>query len=288
LHGTRVIRNDHHDAPATWSFEPGEPIVPGYHAWNCLGRGERCETWLAWSYDRFAPAVVKLLVPADIGDAASVIALQREARILARMSHPFLPRLYEDASETALPHIVLEYAEGPPLSTMLRNQGPFNPTDAATLGLQILMALHHVHTLGFAHLDVKPSNVVFRDGRVVLVDLGLARPIGSPAPSGPAWGTDGYMSPEQADKLPTAIVSDIYGLGVTLATLVTNREPLAPGLAMKWRPSSRAGDRLKNAIAQLCAVDPADRPHDARAAMVLLRTVRPGLEPPWPGFASPH
>jgi eukaryotic-like serine/threonine-protein kinase len=286
LHGKSVRSSGDQDAPTQWSFEPGDPIGSGYQAWNCLGRGERCETWLAWSTDRFAPAVVKLLVPSDVGDAVSISALRREARILALMSHPFLPRLYEDATDTELPHLVLEYAEGPPLSAMLDDEGRLSPTDAATFGLQILMALHHLHSLGFAHLDVKPGNVVFRDGRIVLIDLGLARPLGSPAPSGPPWGTDDYMAPEQADKQPTSVASDIYGVGATLATLVTNRTPPPAGSPMQWRPTSRVGDRLKTAIATLCAVDPADRPTDARAAMALLRTVRPSLEPPWPAFIN--
>jgi eukaryotic-like serine/threonine-protein kinase len=286
LHGNPVRTNNDGDTQIGWSFEPGDVIAPGYQAWNCLGRGERCETWLAWSSERFAPAVVKLLVPSDVGDAASVSALRREAQILARMSHPFLPRLYEDSTDTDLPHLVLEYAEGPPLSTMIGTKGPFSPTDAATLGLQILMALHHLHALGFAHLDVKPGNVVFRDGRIVLIDLGLARPLGSPAPSGQAWGTEGYMAPEQADKQPTSVAGDIYGVGATLATLVTNRTPPVAGSPMRWRPTSRVGDRLKTAITELCAVDPADRPCDARAAMSVLRTVRPGLEPPWPPFTN--
>jgi eukaryotic-like serine/threonine-protein kinase len=288
LHGAAVRTNTHEDAPAQWSFEPGDEIAPGYRAWNCLGHGERCETWLAWSSDRFAPAVVKLIVPNDVGDASSAAALKREAQILARMSHPFLPRLYEDATGAERPYLVLEYAEGPSLHTIVRDDGPFSPTDTATLGLQILMALHHMHALGFAHLDVKPGNVVFRDGRVVLVDLGLARPLDSLAPSGPAWGTDDFMAPEQAAKEPTAIASDIYGLGATLAMLVTGRTPPSPGHPMVWRPTSRVGDRLKTAIGTLCAVDPADRPLDTQAAMVLLRTVRPGLEPPWPAFASPQ
>jgi eukaryotic-like serine/threonine-protein kinase len=284
----QTVNQPDDDDASVWPFQPGEPVVPGYDAWVCFGRGDRCETWLTWSCDRFAPAVVKLVVPADVADPPSIAALAREARILDGMTHPFLPRLYHDGTRDERPHLVLEYVEGPSLEAMIHDVGAFSPTDAATIGIQILMALHYLHSSGFAHLDVKPANIVFRDGRPVLVDLGLARALGSLAPAGPPWGTDDYMAPEQAAKEPTSIASDLYGLGATLTALVTTRTPPRPGTPLVWRPSSQVGARLKTAIEHLRAPNPADRPSSAKAAMLLLRTVRPSLAPPWPPFADPQ
>jgi eukaryotic-like serine/threonine-protein kinase len=270
-----------------WSFEPGALIVGDYRAWSCLGRGERCETWLAWSDRRFAPAVVKLLVPDDVGDPSSVKALAREARILARMSHPFLPRLYQDGTSRRMPFIALEYVEGPTLEHMVDAEGVFSPTDTATIGLQILMALFHLHQSGLAHLDVKPGNVMMRNRRIVLIDLGLVRPIGSPAPDGPAWGTDAFMAPEQAERAPASVAMDLYGVGATLAVLAGGRLPPPPGSPIDWRPRSGVGVRLVAAIEQFRSVDPEQRPQTVTDAMVLLRTIRPSLTPPWPVFADP-
>ncbi len=283
---TQEPPRDRAQGTVQWSFQPGEPIVPGYVAWTCLGRGERCETWLSWSLVRTAPAVVKLLGPSDVTKPRSISALTREAGLLTKLSHPFLPRLYEDGTSTDHPHVVLEYVEGPTLGNVLESEGPFSPTDATTIGLQILMALDYLHRSGLAHLDVKPDNVIFRDGRIVLIDLGLVRPIGSPAPSGPVWGTEAYMAPEQASRKPATAAADIYGLGATLAELVTNRRPPLPGSELRWRPASGAGKRLATVIEALLHTDPDRRPRCARSAMVALRTIRPTIEPPWPAFVD--
>jgi eukaryotic-like serine/threonine-protein kinase len=270
-----------------WNFTEGEEIVEGVLAWQRLASGERCETWLAWSSPRCAPVVVKLLCTDDMGDDSAVSALAREARLLRRVSHPFLPRLYDDGTTASRPHLVMEYVEGPSLAQMLDEEGTFSPTDVATIGLQVAMALHHLHELGIAHLDVKPGNVMMRGGRIVLIDLGGSRTIGSTAPRGPAWGTEDYMAPEHAAGFPAAALSDIYSLGATLAELVTGRRPPAATNVTKWRTRSAAGERLLAAIDTLRSMDPACRPASARDAMVLLRTVRADITPPWPPFVLP-
>jgi eukaryotic-like serine/threonine-protein kinase len=267
-----------------WNFIEGEEIVQGVLAWRCLAEGERCETWLAWSSARCAPVVVKLLCTDDVGDEIAVSALAREARLLQRVSHPFLPRLYEDATTASRPHLLMEYVEAPSLTQMLDDEGTFHPTDAATIGLQLAMALHHLHQLGIAHLDVKPGNVMLRGGRIVLIDLGGSRRIGSPAPPGPAWGTEDYMAPEHAAGHPAAAASDIYSLGATLAELVTGRRPPTATNVLRWTTRSAAGERLLAAIETFRSADPACRPASARDAMVLLRTVRADITPPWPPF----
>jgi serine/threonine protein kinase len=270
-----------------WNFTAGEEIVDGVLAWKCLGSGERCETWLAWSSSRYAPVVVKLLCTSDVGNDIAVSALAREVSLLQRVSHPFLPRLYDDGTAASRPHLVMEYVEGPSLAHMLDDEGAFNPTDVATIGLQLAMALHHLHELGIAHLDVKPGNTVMRGRRIVLIDLGGSRRIGSAAPPGPAWGTEDYMAPEHAAGHPAAVLSDIYSLGATLAELATGRCPPPAGIVLKWKPRSAAGERLLVAIEMLRSADPTCRPATARDAMVLLRTVRADITPPWPPFVRP-
>ena len=268
-----------------WNYSEGDTIVDDVAAWRCLSSGDRCDTWLGWSSDRCAPVIIKLVREDEAHDAVAVSALAREVRIMARLSHPFLPTLYRDGTASFPPHFVMEYVEGPSLAQILAVDGTFSPTDTVTLGLQIAMALHYLHHLGIAHLDVKPGNVVLRDGRVVLIDLGGSRPIGSPAPSGPVWGTENYMAPEYANRGPASIAVDLFALGATLAELVSGRTPGAHG-GLRWKPRSNAGWRLAHAIEQLCAADPRARPADVGAAMTLLRTVRPDVVPPWPSFVT--
>ncbi len=133
----------------------GSPLVPGHAAWERLGVGHRCETWLAWSGELFAPAVVKL-------------------------PHPVLPRLYADGTHADEPYVVVEYVDGPALGDAVADDGPLAPLDVAVLRWQLLAGLRTLHARGVAHLDLKPDNVVLRAGRPVLVDFGSARPLGAP------------------------------------------------------------------------------------------------------------
>lgn len=89
--------------------------------------------------------------------------------------------------------------------------------EAANLGAQLLPALMALHSRGLAHLDVKPDNVVLRDGRPVLIDFGSARRIGSEQPPGHPVGTEGYASPAQEACEPVSAEMDLYSLGQTLS-----------------------------------------------------------------------
>ncbi|MFL6191946.1 MAG: protein kinase domain-containing protein [Actinomycetes bacterium] len=88
----------------------------------------------------------------------------------------------------------------------LADEGPFHPIDVLLVGMQLAAALGHLHDRGLARLDVKPGNVVLRDGRPVLIDLGLARPVGEPAGrhrrGSPPWMAPGTQAFDTADDGP--------------------------------------------------------------------------------------
>jgi serine/threonine protein kinase len=197
----------------SWSWSPGHELAPGLLAWALLGDGQRCETWLAWDVGRWCPVAVKLPRPAPASPSPrpaaatrAVAALAREAQVAGPTAHPAIRRLLESRLDQPLPHLVFEYVEGPTLDDALADEGPFHPIDVLLVGMQLAAALGHLHDRGLAHLDVKPGNVVMRDGRPVLIDLGLARPVGGPAP---AWlaAVDGPPErswPQLAGPPPTA------------------------------------------------------------------------------------
>ena len=155
----------------SWNWSPGHELAPGLLAWALLGDGRRCETWPAWDLGRWCPVAVKLPRPGS--SARAVAALAQEAQVAGPVAHPGIRRLLESRLDQPLPHLVFEYVEGPTLDDALADDGPFHPVDVLLTGMQLAAALGHLHGRGLAHLDVKPGNVVLREGRPVLIDLGL-------------------------------------------------------------------------------------------------------------------
>jgi serine/threonine protein kinase len=210
----------------SWNWSPGHELAPGLLAWALLGDGRRCETWLAWDLGRWCPVAVKLPRPGS--SAGAVAALAQEAQVAGPVAHPGIRRLLESRLDQPLPHLVFEYVEGPTLDDALADDGPFHPVDVLLTGMQLAAALGHLHGRGLAHLDVKPGNVVLREGRPVLIDLGLARPVGQ-APAGRhRRGSPPWMAPEQVRRLPASPGMDLFALGAVLFELATGTQAFEP------------------------------------------------------------
>ena len=258
---------DDEDGEPLWSYAEGDAMPGGHRAWDRLGVGLRCETWLVWSPRLCAPAVLKLARPHQADHPRAARTLRREVAALTDNPHPVLPRLYADGTTEAVPWIALEYVDGPSLADELDDAGPLAAPDAALLGIQLLTGLSALHRRGLAHLDVKPDNVLLRDGRPVLIDFGSAREIGRAQPAGHPVGTLGYAPPEMEACEPITAAMDMYALGVTL------------------REVSAGPDALADAIDRLCAEDPQRRPAVAEALSILGRHV-PHDAAPWPPWAT--
>jgi serine/threonine protein kinase len=254
----------------TDTVSPGDVLVPGFVAHAALGGGHRCASWLCWSTRQAAFVTVKIVRPGQLGNQRARAAIRREAAVLHELAHPGIPRLLHAEPDAPWPHLVTEFVEGPTLSAAVDEEGPWAEEDVACLGIQLACALHYLHTVaGVVHLDVKPSNIVLRDGRPVLIDFGTAAPVGATAPAGPARGTRGYMAPEQVRRRPASPGMDIHALGVTLGVLLGAR-PSALALSV---------DRLREA-------DPARRIPSAWAAAQLLdRHIYSDGDRPVPAYA---
>jgi serine/threonine protein kinase len=144
-----------------------------------------------------------------------------EARVLARVQHPYVVRIkrYFKAHGTA--YIVMDYEEGQPLSAILRDGETLGEQDIRGLLEDVLPALQAVHEQGFLHRDIKPANLYVRksDHRVLLIDFGAARAaIGQHSRSVTSLITPGYSPPEQYttrnDRYGTW--TDLYALGAVL------------------------------------------------------------------------
>lgn len=284
-------------------FAPGDELAPGLYAWACLGDGRRCETWLAWSRPHWCQAVVKLPRAELAHDPVVGERLAEEAARLAGLAHPAIQRLLRDGTRDLLSHLVLEYAEGPTLGMLLEDEGPMAPGDVCRLGMQLAAALHYLHGRGLAHLDLKPGNVVLADGRAVIIDLDVARPLGFPL--GGAHGTAAYMAPEQCRPSSAACAMDLFALGAVLFEAASGRRAFDPELdGSRWRhpqadgraPISALGaagvpDALAGVIARLLEPEPSRRPPLAADALRELAGALPGGEeglwPEWAGRLLP-
>jgi eukaryotic-like serine/threonine-protein kinase len=287
----------------SWSWPPGHELAPGLLAWALLGDGRRCETWLAWDLGRWCPVAVKLPRPGQGARAAAGLA--REAQVAEAMAHPGIRRLLEARLDRPVPHLVFEYVEGPTLDDAVAADGPFHPVDVLLTGMQLAAALGHLHGRGLAHLDLKPGNVVLREGRPVLIDLGLAQPLGQAPPGRHRRGSPPWMAPEQVRRRPASPGMDLFALGAVLFELATGTrafDPATDGPAgRRWPqlagPPPAAGSRnpevpaaVDRAVAALLAPDPAERPATTAQALALLAAAMPAdaaeEDRPWPTWAT--
>ncbi|MGW7682214.1 serine/threonine-protein kinase [Kribbella sp. NPDC054772] len=269
---------DPDDGLAIWDFEEGSELPGRNLAIERLGVGTRCETWLVWNPELWSPAVLKLARPHQIRHPRAVRTLRRETAALTSNPHPALPRLLADGTTAPVPHIVMEYVDGPALDEELEETGALTVAEAAVLGSQLLPAVASLHQRGLAHLDLKPENVVLRDARPILIDFGTARRIGATQRKGHPVGTAGYAAPEQEACEPVSAAMDLFGLGMILAEAVTG-VPLAEGVEIPASP-------LLPVIEQLLAEQPEKRGTTADVLVALADAA--GELRPWPDWLDRH
>ncbi len=152
----------------------------------------------------------------------------KEARRLARFSHPNIVAVHDYGVDGETQYIVMELVRGSDLSRLIRRRGRLKPELAAEIASQVAAALQAAHRHGIVHRDVKPANILLtRDGDVKLADLGIARAmeeIGQTA-TGETIGSVDYFSPEQVRGEPAGPPTDIYALGMVLYEMLAGRRP---------------------------------------------------------------
>ena len=213
----------------SWGFHEGDEIVPGRHASRLLGGGRRYEAYLTWDDAMHTLVVVKIIRPGLLDSARARRGLTGEADALATLSHPAIVRMFDAVLDGERPHIVLEYLDGPRLSTLARRYRVI-VEQLLPLALELCSALHYMHGCGFLHLDVKPRNIVM-SGRPRLIDLSVATRVDAVGGFTRPVGTQAYMSPEQCNPDLFGEIgpkSDVWGLGVTLYEALTRSFPFLP------------------------------------------------------------
>ncbi|MEE6295872.1 protein kinase domain-containing protein [Georgenia wangjunii] len=209
-----------------------------YELRDVLGRGGMAVVHLARDIRLERWVAVKVLHGELARDPLFRSRFRREARAVAGLNHPGVVSVHDvghdhvegsRAGEPGIPFIVMEYVAGQSLRARLR-EGALALEESISHQVGVLQALEFIHRAGVVHRDIKPANVmVTPDGRIKVVDFGIARVGGDPnAPATQTHallGTAQYLSPEQLRGEIADARSDLYSAGCLLYELVTGRAP---------------------------------------------------------------
>ena len=201
-----------------------------------LGAGGMGEVYRARDSRLGREVAVKILPPHLSADPQALARFEREAGIVAALSHPNIVVLFDIGSDHGVSYAVTELLEGETLRSRLR-RGALPHQEAAEIGAAIAEGLAAVHSRGIVHRDLKPENIFLTSaGRIKILDFGLAQPppvdpAGAPdvtrTDPGVLMGTIGYMSPEQVQGRPLDSASDMFSLGCVLYEMLSGRRAFA-------------------------------------------------------------
>ncbi len=219
---------------------PGAMIGP-YELLDQIGGGGMGRVFRAFEASVGRTVALKLLSPNQAADPQTLARFQNEARAAGRLNHPNIVQVFSAGEVQGIPFIALEFIEGKNVRTLVEENGGLAVGEAVRYAMQVAEALEHAWSRGVVHRDVKPSNIlVLPDGRVKLIDFGLARMHEGTGrsrdltSSGMTLGTFDYIAPEQArDPRLADIRSDIYSLGCTLFFMLTGRPPFPTGTVLQ-------------------------------------------------------
>ncbi|MBD9725736.1 Stk1 family PASTA domain-containing Ser/Thr kinase [Streptomyces caniscabiei] len=235
---------------------------------------------------------LKVMHPTLAADRTFVERFIREAKSVARLSHPNVVGVYDQGTDGSYVYLAMEYVAGCTLRDVLRERGALQPRAALDILEPVLAALGAAHRAGFVHRDMKPENVLIGDdGRVKVADFGLVRAVDTvTSTTGSVLGTVSYLAPEQLEHGTTDTRVDVYACGVMLYEMLTGGKPHAgdspaqvlyhalhdavppPSAAVPGLPYE-----LDELVASATARDPELRPYDAVALLAQTRHARAGL-----------
>ena len=256
----------------------GDELIAGrYELEELTGSGGMSRVYRARDHQLGRLVAVKILDERFAGDPEYVERFRREALAVARLNHPNIVTVIDRRDAEGVQYIVFEYVEGEDLKELVARTGPLAVRRALELAVQIGRALSFAHANGVVHRDVKPQNVLIRDGSAKVTDFGIARAddleLGkAETTTGTVLGTGDYISPEQARGDRASEQSDVYSLGALLFELLTGHVPypaetsVAAALRHATDPVPAVlaerpdlPPRLAGAVERALAKDPGDR-----------------------------
>jgi serine/threonine protein kinase/Tol biopolymer transport system component len=220
------------------ALTPGARIGP-YEVVAPIGAGGMGEVYRARD-PRFGRDVALKVLPAHAGsDTERLRRFEQEARAAGVLNHPNILTVHDVGSADGHPYLVCELLEGETLRERL-GAGPLPAARAIEVALQVAHGLAAAHAKGVVHRDLKPENLFLtRDGRVKILDFGIAKLLAREAGAsdalatapgtalGVVMGTAAYMSPEQVSGQVVDERSDLFSFGIVLHEMLSGKTPFA-------------------------------------------------------------
>jgi serine/threonine-protein kinase len=277
-------------------------LEPGFEIIRRLGGGPLSSVYLAREPALRRLVAVKALHPQATRRPKALARFRREARSLARVSHPNVVSIFQVGDlASAVPFLSMQYVRGRDLSERLQSDGVFDVAEACRLLAAIATGLEAVHAHGIVHRDVRPSSVLIEDstGRVLLSDFGLVAFLASMEAPKDKITTAGhvvtdirYTSPELLKGEQSTGATDVYSLGVLAYDVLAGDGPFqssAPHAMARAHLAeapvsfaSRGIDlpaALEALISACLAKEPEDRPTASDLARSLLEVSGPAGHP---------
>ena len=219
-------------APGPENSETGEAAsavvhIGKYEVRGLLGRGGMGCVHRAFDPVLEREVALKVMRAEIVGDPEQKQRFEREARAVARLSHPGVVTVFDLGYHTdGSPYIVMELLRGQDLLARMRAEPPLSLQEKVSIVGQILDGLGHAHRTGIVHRDIKPANVFLtEEGTARIMDFGLAFFTSSGATSQSIMGTVSYMSTEQVRGERLDGRSDLFSVGTMLCEMLTGRRP---------------------------------------------------------------
>jgi TolB-like protein/thioredoxin-like negative regulator of GroEL len=273
------------------SLVPGSRLA-AYEIVALLGSGGMGEVYRARDLRLHRDVALKII--RGTNEDESRRRMLREARAAAAVSHPNICQVFEAGEEQGALFITMELLTGETLADRI-SRGRIPVSEAISLAVETLTALHVIHAQGFIHRDLKPENIFLTPHGIKILDFGLARPASVDAgPSltqtasrltqvGMTIGTPRYMAPEQIHGLPLDAQTDLFAMGATLYEMLSGRPAFAGSTSVDIlhatlhdTPAALGGSRtiesVNRIVQRLLAKNREDRPASASAAAEELRS----------------
>jgi Tol biopolymer transport system component len=306
------------------NLSPGTRLG-SYEITGPLGEGGMGVVYRATDSKLKREVAIKVLPETFAADADRLARFEREAQVLAQLQHPNIASIFGLEESSGVRALVMELVPGEDLAERLK-RGPLQLDEALAVARQVAEALEEAHEKGIVHRDLKPANVKLTpDGRVKVLDFGLAKAMDPPAGGGSATdlarsptlmnsptmtaaqgtqlgvilGTAAYMSPEQARGGVVDKRADIWAFGVVLHEMLTGRSLFAADTVSDTLAGVLRGEielaklpagtplALRLLLRRCLERNPKNRLHDAADARLVLADLEAGVADEAPAVAAP-